>query len=107
LVDDLPSINILQSLDPIGTVVSEGSTTRLFADDCALYKDIKTTEDARKLQDDLEQLQKWERDWLMEFHQCAGITKIRLTMPRVKMSRADRNPWLAKMVVPLQALVYV
>ena len=23
--------------------------------------------------------------------------KIRLTMPRVKMSRADRNPWLAKM----------
>jgi hypothetical protein len=29
--------------------------------------------------------------------QCAGITKIRLTMPRVKMSRADRNPWLAKM----------
>jgi hypothetical protein len=26
------------------------------------------------------------------------ITKIRLTMPRVKMSRADRNPWLAKMI---------
>jgi hypothetical protein len=24
-------------------------------------------------------------------------SKIRLTMPRVKMSRADRNPWLAKM----------
>ena len=27
-----------------------------------------------------------------------GITKIRLTMPRVKKSRADRNPWLAKMI---------
>jgi hypothetical protein len=42
-----------------------------------LYRDIKTTEDARKLQDDLEQLQKWERDWLMEFHpkKCrAGTT---------------------------------
>jgi len=25
-------------------------------------------------------------------------SKIRLTMPRVKMSRADRNPWLAKMM---------
>ena len=50
------------------TAVSEGSTTRLFGDDCALYGDIKTTEDATKLQDDLEQLQKWERDWLMEFH---------------------------------------
>jgi hypothetical protein len=47
---------------------NEGSTTRLFADDCALHRDIKTTGDARKLQDDLEQLQKWERDWLMEFH---------------------------------------
>jgi hypothetical protein len=30
--------------------------------------------------------------------QCAGITKIRLAMPRVKMSRADCNPWLAKML---------
>jgi hypothetical protein len=62
-------------------VVSEGSTTRLFADDCALYKDIKTTEDARKLQDDLEHLQKWERDWLMEFHpkkcQVTNITSKR------------------------------
>ena len=29
--------------------------------------------------------------------QCAGITKIRLAMPRVKLSRTDRNPWLAKM----------
>ena len=33
----------------------------------------------------------------------AGITKIRLTMPRVKMSRADRNPWLAKMVGLVQS----
>ena len=31
--------------------------------------------------------------------QCAGITKIRLTISRMKMSRADRNPWLAKMFV--------
>ena len=35
--------------------------------------------------------------------QCAGITKIRLTMPRVKMNRADRNPWLAKMVLVIHA----
>ena len=61
--------------------VSEGSTMRLFTDDCALHRDIKTTEDARKLQDDLEQLQKWERDWLMEFHpkkcQVTNITSKR------------------------------
>ena len=54
---------------------------RLFTDDCALYRDIKTTQDARKLQHDLEQLQKWERDWLMEFHpkkcQVTNITSKR------------------------------
>jgi len=33
----------------------------------------------------------------------AGITKIQLTMPRVKMSRADRNPWLTKMVGLVQS----
>ena len=55
-------------INDLPDAVSKGSTTRLFADDCALHRDIKTAEDARKLQDDLEQLQKWERDWLMEFH---------------------------------------
>ena len=43
-------------INDLPDAVSEGSTTRLFADDCALHRDIKTTEDARKLQDDLEQL---------------------------------------------------
>ena len=64
---------------------------RLFTDDCALHRDIKTTEDARKLQDDLEQLHKRERDWPMEFHpkkcqvtnitnqQCERLAKIRQT----------------------------
>jgi hypothetical protein len=54
---------------------------RLFTDDCALHRDIKTTEDARKLQDDLEQLHKRERDWPMEFHpkkcQVTNITSKR------------------------------
>jgi phosphoenolpyruvate carboxylase len=35
----------------------------------------------------------------------AGITKIRLTMPKVKLSRANRNPWLAKM--PLNGLMII
>ena len=35
-------------------------------------------------------------------------SKIRLTMPRVKMSRADRNPWLAKMMWTVMiTLVYI
>jgi hypothetical protein len=35
--------------------------------------------------------------------QQVGIMKILLTMPRVKMSRADRNPWLAKMTICLKS----
>ena len=43
-------------------------------------------------------------DWLqlplaaLHINRHHVTSKIRLTMPRVKMSRADRNPWLAKMV---------
>ena len=48
--------------------VSPSSKVRLFADDCALYRDVNSTEDASQLQSDLNALQKWEADWCMEFH---------------------------------------
>ena len=55
------------------------STTRLFADDCVLYKRICSHNDAVQLQEDLESLQKWERTWLMQFHpakcQVIRVTK--------------------------------
>jgi hypothetical protein len=44
-------------------------------------------------------------DWLqlslaaLHINRHRVTSKIRLTMPMVKMSRADRNPWLAKMVI--------
>ena len=41
---------------------------RLFADDCLLYRNIKTNEDAESLQDDLNKLQDWETDWQMHFN---------------------------------------
>ena len=44
------------------------STTRLFADDCLIYKEIRTPQDAADLQSDLDALQQWERQWLMSFH---------------------------------------
>ncbi|KAI0221088.1 hypothetical protein LSAT2_027493 [Lamellibrachia satsuma] len=44
------------------------STARLFADDCLLYRNINATADADTLQDDIDRLQKWEADWLMEFN---------------------------------------
>ena len=47
--------------------ISLESVTRLFADGCMLYRRINSDGDAHKLQKDLDGLQKWERDWLMEF----------------------------------------
>ena len=55
-------------INDLPDAVSEGSAVRLFADDCALYRDIKSAADAIQLQEDLNNLQKWEADWLMEFH---------------------------------------
>lgn len=44
------------------------STLRLFADDSIIYKTIRNTSDAQKLQEDLDAAAKWEKDWLMSFH---------------------------------------
>ena len=44
------------------------SSTRLFADDCMLYREINSTADAKKLQRDLDALQRWENTWLMSFN---------------------------------------
>jgi hypothetical protein len=35
------------------------------------------------------------------------LRKIHLTMPRVKISRADRNPWLAKMLSVVNHYFYL
>ena len=43
------------------------STVWLFADDCILYRQIDSTADCVKLQDDLNALQHWEDMWLMTF----------------------------------------
>ena len=52
------------------------SPARLFADDCLVYKRIRTADDCAKLQEDLQQLQEWEGRWLMQFHpeKCEVIT---------------------------------
>ena len=49
---------------------------RLFADDCILYQRIRSSQDSEKLQADLDQLQKWESIWLMEFNtsKCQAIS---------------------------------
>ena len=48
--------------------VSPGSTVRLFADDCMLYRRVDNDQDSSDLQEDLNRLQQWESDWLMSFN---------------------------------------
>ena len=61
--------------------VSEGTQVRLFADDSAIYRKIKTPKDHKILQEDLNKLQEWESLWSMEFHpdkcQLLRVTKKR------------------------------
>ena len=56
------------------------STTRLFADDCVLYRPISEPNHAELLQEDLDALQDWKHNWLMECeHLC--ITNKRKPIP--------------------------
>ena len=42
--------------------------TRLFADDCLLYREIKTQQDHITLQQDLQHLENWAQSWGMKFN---------------------------------------
>ena len=52
------------------------SQVRLFADDCVLYRNVKTQEDCELLQEDLKNLEKWEEKWSMSFNpdKCNSIS---------------------------------
>lgn len=52
------------------------SKTRLFADDCIVYRTVKDSSDCEALQQDLVALECWERKWGMEFHpqKCNVLT---------------------------------
>ena len=43
-------------------------SVRIFADDCALYRNIKSPMDCQILQDDLNSLAQWETNWQMKFN---------------------------------------
>ena len=51
------------------------SHVRLFADDCVLYRQVKSESDCELLQDDLQNLEKWEQKWSMSFNpsKCNSI----------------------------------
>ena len=57
------------------------SQTRLFADDCIVYRTVRNQEDCMLLQQDLYKLAEWEHRWGMEFHpqKCSVLS---VTRPR-------------------------
>ncbi|KAK3087692.1 hypothetical protein FSP39_009244 [Pinctada imbricata] len=50
-------------INDVPEAVSRGSVVRMFADDCALYRTIRSETDVIHLQEDLGNLQVWKRDW--------------------------------------------
>ncbi len=44
------------------------STVRLFADDCVMYRPVKSVTDCETLQDDLNELHEWEKRWKLKFN---------------------------------------
>ena len=52
------------------------SEVYMYADDTKLYREIKTIEDQRILQKDLDTLTKWSEIWLLKFHpeKCLNLT---------------------------------
>ena len=77
------------------TVDGIGSNIRLFADDCILYRTIKTPEDHQALQHDLNTLHKWSVDWQMAFNvkKCfsLSVTKKRKHKSQFTYSMGGEN----------------
>jgi hypothetical protein len=72
------------------------STTRLFADDCLLYRRITSSEDQTIFQKDLDSLQQWEDRWLMAFNpdKCEVL----------RVANKKRSPMTTRYTTPGQVL---
>ena len=58
----------LMYINDLPEVVSEGTSIRLFADDCLAYRKIQSVNDQNTLQDDLQKLHQWTVLWGMRFN---------------------------------------
>ena len=84
------------------------STVRLFADDCLLYRTVKTISDQVALQRDLDSLQKWSVTWGMRFNpkKCYVLQVARTTTSRLYhyslggqvLSQVEQNPYLGVLI---------
>ena len=61
------------------------SSLQLFANDCIMYKIIKSTEDYYQLQHDLDLASKWSRMWQMHYNvnKCVTLRCHRILSPSI------------------------
>jgi len=73
----------LAYINDIPECVSSGSKLRLYADDGLLYRKIRQFSDSSVLQEALNELQVWERKWLMKFNpeKCFTLRVTNKTKP--------------------------
>ena len=55
-------------INDIADQIHKGTTIRLFADDCLLYRVIQSTDDTAILQADLNSVVNWSNKWQMSFN---------------------------------------
>ena len=60
------------------------SNVHLFADDCVVYRQVKSDSDYTILQDDLDSLENWENQWCMSFN-AAKCNTIAITRKHKKI----------------------
>jgi len=69
----LGQLLFLLFINDLPSVVSPGTTTRLFADDCLVYREIKTGKDQVTLQRDLSALVTWAKIWGVQINPAKCI----------------------------------
>ena len=69
--------------------ISLGSLIRLFADDCILYRKIRTIQDQLILQKDLDKLKEWADKWGMKFNP-SKCEVMRINHARKESKRIER-----------------
>lgn len=81
------------------------SQVRLFADDCLLYREIKSMQDHVTLQNDLAELEKWAHKWGMKFNaKKCYILSVRqksnffYQLDNHILQQVDSNPYLGVMI---------
>ena len=84
------------------------SQIRLFADDCLLYRKIRSEEDQLLIQKDLESLEKWAQSWGMKFNatKCYVMSIHRSKKPLTKfyqlnghiLQKVSENPYLGLII---------